>query len=145
MISAEGTLSSADFFFKINFFLKILSGIASACQAVWIPIRPDALLGWVWFQTICKEYQIAEDTLSTADFFQNQLFKEINSGMASACQKVWIQIRPNKMLGLIWFQTVCKGYLLINFKMNFFQEILLGITAECQTVWIQIRPDIRSA
>ena len=26
------------------------------------------------------------------------------------CQKIWIQVRSNKMLGLIWFQTVCKGY-----------------------------------
>ena len=27
----------------------------------------------------------------------------------SRCQKVWIQIRPNILLGLIWVQTVCKG------------------------------------
>ena len=26
------------------------------------------------------------------------------------CQAVWTQIRLNKMLGLIWVQTVCKGY-----------------------------------
>ena len=23
---------------------------------------------------------------------------------------VWIQVRPDILLGLIWFQTVCKGY-----------------------------------
>ena len=26
------------------------------------------------------------------------------------CQTVWIQIRPDKRSGLIWTQTVCKGY-----------------------------------
>ena len=36
-------LSSADFFFKINFFRKILSGIPSECQTDWIRIRPDIL------------------------------------------------------------------------------------------------------
>ena len=25
-------------------------------------------------------------------------------------QTVWIQIRPDVLLGLIWVQTVCKGY-----------------------------------
>ena len=28
----------------------------------------------------------------------------------SECQTVWIQIRPDFMLGLIWVQTVCKSY-----------------------------------
>ena len=28
----------------------------------------------------------------------------------SGCQTVWIQIRPDILLGLIWVQTVCKGY-----------------------------------
>ena len=26
------------------------------------------------------------------------------------CQTVWIQIRPDILSGLIWVQTVCKGY-----------------------------------
>ena len=26
------------------------------------------------------------------------------------CQKMWIQIRPDILSGLIWVQTVCKGY-----------------------------------
>ena len=29
--------------------------------------------------------------------------------LPSACQSVWIQIRPDIMLGLIWVQTVCKS------------------------------------
>ena len=46
--------------------------------------------------------------LSSADFFQNQLFIEINiSGVPSECQIVWIQIRGDILTVLIWVQTVC--------------------------------------
>ena len=48
--------------------------------------------------------------LLSADFFQNQLFEKILSGISSECQKDWIQIRPDYMLGLIWIQIVCKSY-----------------------------------
>ena len=43
-------------------------------------------------------------------FFQNRLFRKILSGIPSVCQTVWMQIRPDFLLGLIWVQTVCKGY-----------------------------------
>ena len=46
-------------------------------------------------------------------FFLNILFHKNLSGIPSECQTVWIQIRPDKMLGLIWVQTVCKGYQLM--------------------------------
>ena len=52
--------------------------------------------------------------LSSADFFQNQLFQKILSeipillGIPSENLTVWIQIRPNILSGLIWVQTVCK-------------------------------------
>ena len=39
-----------------------------------------------------------------------QLFQKIISGKPSECQTVWIQIRPDILFGLIWVQTVCKGY-----------------------------------
>ena len=48
--------------------------------------------------------------LSSADFFQNQLFQKIRTGMTSGCQTAWIQIRPIISSGLIWAQTTCKGY-----------------------------------
>ena len=48
--------------------------------------------------------------LSSVDFFQNQFFRKILSEILSKCQVVWIQIRPNKMSGLILVQAVCKGY-----------------------------------
>ena len=45
--------------------------------------------------------------LLSADFFlKNDLFfQEYHHS-----QLVWIQIKPNILLGLIWVQTVCKGY-----------------------------------
>ena len=43
------------------------------------------------------------------DFFLNELFQENLSGIPSECLTVRIQIRP-ELLGLIWVQTVCKGY-----------------------------------
>ena len=37
-------------------------------------------------------------------------FKKNLSGIPSEFQTVWIQIRPDILLGLIWVQTICKGY-----------------------------------
>ena len=44
-------------FFQNYFFRKILSGISSECQTVWIHIRPDVTSGLIWFQTACKGHQ----------------------------------------------------------------------------------------
>ena len=58
-------------------------------------------------------------SLSSADFFQNQLFQKIISTfqkiiseLPPECQTVWIQIRPDalKASDLFSVQTVCKGY-----------------------------------
>ena len=38
--------------------------------------------------------------------FFHKFFQEYHQ-----CQTVWIQIRPDEMSALIWFQTVCKSYL----------------------------------
>ena len=48
--------------------------------------------------------------MSSADFFQYQLFRKILSGIPPDCQTGWILIRPVFMTDLIWVQTVCKGY-----------------------------------
>ena len=48
--------------------------------------------------------------LSSADFFQDQLFRKILSGLPSERQLVWTQIRSDVLLGLIWVQTICKSY-----------------------------------
>ena len=48
--------------------------------------------------------------LLSAEFFQNQPFRKILSGIPFKCQTDWIQIRPDILSGLIWVQSVCKGY-----------------------------------
>ena len=46
--------------------------------------------------------------LSSADFFQNLLFRE-KIQEYHRCQIVWFQISPDVSSGLIWMPTVCKG------------------------------------
>ena len=48
--------------------------------------------------------------LSSADYFQNQLFRKFLSGIPSECQMVWILIRPDVLSGLIWVKTICKDH-----------------------------------
>ena len=59
---------------------------------------------------LCRLGKFSTFFLLSADFFQNQLFRKILSRIPSECQIVWIQIRPDILSGLIWVQTVCKGY-----------------------------------
>ena len=54
--SAGLFLSSSDFS-QNQHFRKILLGIRSECQTIWIHIRPDILSGLIWFQTVCKVYR----------------------------------------------------------------------------------------
>ena len=39
--------------FQNQLLKKILSGIPSECQTVWIHIRPNILSGMIWVQTVC--------------------------------------------------------------------------------------------
>ena len=48
--------------------------------------------------------------LLSADFFQNELFQKILSGIPYQCHTDWILIRPDVLSGLIRVQSVCKGY-----------------------------------
>ena len=70
--------------------------------AILISIHLALFACWVIFHTF----------LSPVDSFQNQCLRKITSGIhvLSECQTYWIQIRPDIFLGLIWVQTVCKGY-----------------------------------
>ena len=59
-----------------------------------------------------QNWVILHAFLSSVDifFFQVSFSKKKNlSGIPSECQTVWIQIRPDVLLGLIWVQTVL-GY-----------------------------------
>ena len=48
--------------------------------------------------------------MSSADFFSKLTFKKKSFRKTTKVSKVWIQIKPNEILGLIWVQTVCKDY-----------------------------------
>ena len=49
-------------------------------------------------------------SLSSADFFSKSTFSENSFRNIIRVSNVWIQVRPDILLGLIWVQTVCKGY-----------------------------------
>ena len=65
---------------------------------------------------VCAEIKVilsSHAILSSAVVFflkKNQLFLKILSGIPPECQILWIQFRPDILSGLIWVQTVCKGY-----------------------------------
>ena len=58
-------LSSADSF-KNKLFEKILSGIPSESQTVWILIWPDDSSGLIWVHTVCHGYE--QTTLVDKEF-----------------------------------------------------------------------------
>ena len=69
-------LLSAAFFFKINFFQKILSGTLSECQTVWIQIRTNILLVLIWVQNVCKGYQLLYAFVVVCCFFSKLTFSK---------------------------------------------------------------------
>ena len=59
------------FFVICEFFSeKVLSGLPSNCQTVWIHIKPDKMSGQIWVQTISKGYWqmtlVGNDTISNS-------------------------------------------------------------------------------
>ena len=55
-------ISSADFL-QNEVFLKINHlGPSSECQTVWIQIKTDILLAFIWVQTVCKRL-LADDKI----------------------------------------------------------------------------------
>ena len=48
--------------------------------------------------------------LLSADIFKHYFSQNNLSGITSECQKAWIEIRYDVLLGLIWVQTVCKDH-----------------------------------
>ena len=84
-----------------------------------------------------KKPDKSNNLLSSADFFQNQLFRIILSGIPSECQTVWIQIKPDIMSGLIWIQTVCKGYqqtILVSHLLDTSQKSNTGMYFDCSEI-----------
>ena len=54
---------------------------------------------WKFFRLFCRLL-----FFSKINYFE-KFFQKYHQ-----CHKVWTQIRPNILLGLIWVQIVCKGY-----------------------------------
>ena len=69
-----------------------------------------AALKHVHSADLLAPWEIFHTFLFSADFLQNQLFQKNLSGIPSECQTGWIQTRPDILSGLIWVQSVCKGY-----------------------------------
>ena len=113
-------------FFKINFFEKFhLGTLLYGLQMVWTKIRTDIMSVLIWVQSICKGYQqmtkVAASKervnplhvwyyLSTAFLLKNYIFAKNSIRNVISVKQFWIQIRLDVLSGLIWIQTVCKGY-----------------------------------
>ena len=69
------------------------------CGLVTLVNTPCILDNFACFFVLCRFF--TKSTFSK-NFIQEYL---------QECQTVWIQIRPDILSGLIWVQTVCKGYL----------------------------------
>ena len=65
-----------------------MTQICSACRYI-IHTKHDIIL-----PKLFAYWLILHAFLSSADFFQNQLFQKILSGIGSECKTVWIHIRP---------------------------------------------------
>ena len=84
--------------------------------------------------------------LSSIDFFQNQLVQKFLSGISSECQTDWIQIRPDVLSGLIWVQTVCKGFapsrlFMLYCRLLIFSKSTFTKNSFRNTIWVSNRLD----
>ena len=83
------------FFFQNQLFGKIISGISSECQTVWILIRPDILSGLILVQTVCKGYQqttLVGTELNSSLYFYSYFVQNVqqNTDISRANHlKVW--------------------------------------------------------
>ena len=87
--------------FKIKFLKINHTGPPLECQTVWIQIRTDILLVFIWAQTVCKRL-LADDKIihwrakSYQGFFWPVLTTDIRS--CSQCQKVCFFPNLNKKI-----------------------------------------------
>ena len=106
-----------------------------------------------WIRSVNSLFPIAPWVIfhafrSSADFFQNQFFWKILSGMPLECQTVWIQMRPDILSGLIRAQTFCKQTTLggkdiyptrIQLDSNLLRTFCLSSPNLIQTACIELR------
>ena len=65
----------ACWYFSKSTFWKIISGIPSEWQTVWIQFRPDVLSGLMWVQTVCKGYQQTTFSRQRVDLQHSMYFQ----------------------------------------------------------------------
>ena len=91
-----------------------------------------------WF----KNYMFAKKCILISCFYYSftlyycAIVHSLDAGflIPSGCQTVWIQIRSNVFSGLIWVQTVCKGYQQITKVATSWQRVFL---IQCTTFWLK--------
>ena len=85
--------------------------------------------------------------LSSAEIVKINFFKKLFQEYHQSVKTVWTHIRPNKMSGLVWVQTVCRVYQqTIKVATSRERVILYGVTFDCfqikccnfiiQLIWI---------
>ena len=83
---------------------KSLAKVHSRCFRKYISAKKCILISF-WIFQYCFYYSFT--------LYYCAILKSLNSGLfsiPSGCQTAWIQIRLDILSGLIWVQTVCKGY-----------------------------------
>ena len=65
-------------------------------------------LQWLWANDTSRQW--VNETWRYKQEWGFSVYQKILSGIPSECLTDWIQIRPDVSSGLIWVQSVCKGY-----------------------------------
>ena len=97
------------FLFGNQLFRKILSGIPSGCQTVWIQIQRDILSSLVWVQTVCKGYQrttkVASSRQRVDNGFMMWMKNSVDPGQLDSLEASWsgstLFLKKNGNLGKI--------------------------------------------
>ena len=63
----------------------------------------------------------------------------LDFSIPSGCPTVWIQIKPDILLGLIWVRTVCKGYISRQQKSPLAGRVKYKATCWYYTFWLKPR------
>ena len=159
-------LSSGDFFQK-QLFWKIVSGILSECQTVWILIRPEVLKVSCWDRSMSivvvhrQQFALNDNSSYTTRPLLTKLHRydcwmkvlrdiKICSVFVGGCGFICLNAKPPFWENNTCFLkkadlTLCMlhnfSWFLLYFKSTF-PKIISGIPSVCQTVWIQIRTNI---
>ena len=119
ILSTVITLHTGKFcilFLLLSRFLqdKLLSGIRSECQIVWIKIRLNILSGLILAQTVCKDKVATSSIVKTKLYLFNPYKPSVL--LLGHRQMVQNQIRCHRTLRLIRFSSICLQNILLKFE-----------------------------